>query len=105
MKKISEQQMNPSSRSVNELEVCIAVSLEMSDKLAAEQFNDWPYIYLDSKGNPIFDLAKEPPFMPSDKAQKVIDGISLDALANKIAEHYNGLDIKADAVFKTTELC
>ena len=73
MSKIDETQMGLSSHSVDELEVCIAVSLQMSEKLAEEKFNGWPYIYIGVNGKPFFDLKTEPPFMPSNKAQKIID--------------------------------
>ena len=105
MRKIDETQMGLSAHSVDELEVCIAVSLQMSEKLAEEKFNDWPYIYLNTKGKVLFNLKREPPFMSPKKAQKIIDGLDMDALEKAVAEHYAGLDIKVDDVFKTTELC
>lgn len=105
MRKIDETQMGLSSHSVDELEVCIAVSLKMSEKLAEEKFNGWPYIYLNTKGKALFNLKSEPPFMSSKKAQKIIDDLDVDALEKEVAEHYAGLKIKVDDVFKTTELC
>ena len=97
MSKIDETQMGLSSHSVDELEVCIAVKLT--------KVNGWPYIYLDVDGKPLFDLKDEPPFMPSKKAQKIIDVLDMDALEKAVAEHYAGLDVKVVDVFKTTELC
>lgn len=105
MSKIDETQMGLSAHSVDELEVCIAVSLQMSDELAEEKFYGWPYIYLDVNGKPFFDLKTEPPFMPSNKAQEIIDELDVDALEKAVTEHYADLDIKVDDVFKTTELC
>lgn len=103
-KKIDEIQMGLSSHPVDELEVCIAVKLKMGKRIAASKFNDWPYLYIGNKGEPLFDLTDEPPFMAPAKAQKIIDKLDMEALQTAVDKHYAGLKIKVDNVFKTTEL-
>ena len=103
-KKINETQMQLSSHSVNELEVCVAVHLTMDDDVAKQKFNDWPYIYMDTNGKLIFNLSAEPPFMPSVKAQELVDNANCAELQKAIDEHFNGLNIKVEEIYPTTEL-